>query len=100
MTRHARTALWWVLLSISSAATAQVAKVTSVEGTAMLERAGHTPRIVGEGEGIEQKDVITVSLRSHARLEFRDRTRITLRPNTVFRVGRIPTQSSPAWCSA
>lgn len=69
-----------------AAASAQVAKVLSVDGTSMVERAGQPPRILGAGETLEQKDVISVAADSHAVLEFRDQTRITLRPNTVFRI--------------
>jgi hypothetical protein len=93
---RARLALLLLLFAVCPPATAQVAKVMSIEGTAMLERAGYSPRIVGAGEGIEQKDVISVPLRSHALLEFRDKTRITLRPNTVFRVDTFVDTVQPS----
>lgn len=70
----------------SHPALAQVARVMGVQGTAMLERAGQSPRILGTGDGVEQRDVINVAKESNALIEFRDRTRVTLRPNTVFRV--------------
>lgn len=52
----------------------------------MVERSAQPGRILGAGEKLEQKDVINTAQASHAVLEFRDKTRITLRPNTVFRV--------------
>lgn len=67
-------------------ASAQVARVLRSDGVAMLERPGQPRRIVGVGEGLEQKDVISVGGESFTMLEFRDQTRITLRPNTVFRL--------------
>jgi hypothetical protein len=67
-------------------AAAQIGHVVSVQGTALVERAGQPGRILGAGERLEQKDVINVAQGSSAVLEFRDKTRITLRPKTVFRV--------------
>jgi hypothetical protein len=67
-------------------ASAQIAKVMSVQGTAMLERAGQRPRILGTGDGLEQRDTVNVGKESNALLEFRDRTRVTLRPNSIFRI--------------
>lgn len=67
-------------------ASAQIGTVVSVQGTALVERAGKPARILGAGEALEQKDVINVAQASHAVLEFRDKSRITLRPNTIFRV--------------
>ena len=73
-------------LAVSFAAPAQIAKIMSVQGTAMLERAGQKPRILGVGDAVDQKDTISIAQQSNALLEFNDQTRITLRPNTVFRV--------------
>lgn len=67
-------------------ALAQVARVLSVQGTVAVERGGQAPRILGTGDGLEQKDVVSVAQSSHGIVEFRDKTRVTLRPNTIFRV--------------
>ena len=72
--------------SITPLAHAQIGHVVSVKGTAMVERAAQPGRILGAGEKLDEKDVINTAQASHAVLEFRDKTRITLRPNTVFRV--------------
>jgi hypothetical protein len=71
---------------VAPAALAQVGHVVSVQGTAVVERVGQPPRILGPGEKLEQKDVINVAQNSHAVIEFRDRTRVTLRPKTIFRL--------------
>lgn len=65
---------------------AQVAKVLRSDGVAMLERSGQPRRILGVGEELAQKDIVSVGGDSSTMLEFRDQTRITLRPNTVFRL--------------
>jgi hypothetical protein len=90
MRQRTSSCLRWSLLVLAAVAPqivyAQVARVMSVQGTAMLERAGQSPRILGTGDGVEQRDVINIANQSNALIEFRDRTRVTLRPNTVFRV--------------
>lgn len=75
---------------------ADVGTVVSVQGTALVERAGKPARILGSGEALEQKDVINVAQGSHAVLEFTDKTRVTLRPNTVFRVESYSAAQGPA----
>jgi len=70
----------------SVAAQAQVARVLDSQGTALVERSGQPPRLLGRGEALNELDVISVARDSWAILEFRDQTRITLRPNTVFRL--------------
>lgn len=79
-----------------AAAQTQVGTVVSVSGTALVERAGKPARILGVGEALEQKDVINVAQGSHAVLEFTDKTRVTLRPNTVFRVESYSAAQGPA----
>ena len=75
-----------LLLAMPPAALAQVGRVVGVQGTAVLERAGQATRILGANDTLEQRDVISVAQNSNGVLEFRDRTRVTLRPNTIFRV--------------
>lgn len=73
-------------IAASGVASAQVARVLRSDGVAMLERSGQPRRILGVGEELAQKDVVSVGGDSSTMLEFRDQTRITLRPNTVFRL--------------
>jgi hypothetical protein len=79
------TALACALLT-SAAAQAQVARVIEARGAAMVERAGQPPRLLGAGERLDARDTVSVAPDSWAILEFTDQTRITLRPNTVFRI--------------
>jgi hypothetical protein len=88
-------AVLWAGL-VPGIATAQIAKVMSVQGIAMLERGGQSPRILGTGDGVEQRDTINVGKESNALLEFRDRTRVTLRPNTIFRINMYSDNEKPA----
>ncbi len=95
--RHITCVILAVLASAwASFARAEVGQVVSVQGTALVERAGKPARILGAGENLEQKDVINVAQASHAVLEFTDKTRITLRPNTVFRVESYSAAQGPA----
>lgn len=75
-----------VLMVWSGTAAAQVARVLDTKGTALVERSGQVPRLLGAGEQLSERDVIKVARDSWAILEFNDQTRITLRPNTVFRL--------------
>jgi hypothetical protein len=92
-------AFWAALFAAAAmapgAALSQVARVMSVQGTAMLERTGQSPRILGVGESLEQRDTINVGRASNALLEFRDRTRVTLRPNSIFRINRYSDNERP-----
>ena len=74
------------LMVWSGTAAAQVARVLDIKGTALVERSGQVPRLLGAGEQLGERDVINVARDSWAILEFNDQTRITLRPNTVFRL--------------
>ena len=75
-----------ISLLIPITASAQAARVVDVRGTSMVERAGVAPRILGVGEKLDARDSISVARDSWTILEFSDQTRITLRPNTVFRL--------------
>ncbi|HYC48524.1 MAG TPA: FecR domain-containing protein [Burkholderiales bacterium] len=91
--RKAGMGLVFALLLLASLAQAQVGHVVNVTGSALVERDGRPARILGAGEPLEQKDVINVAHKSHAVLEFLDRTRITLRPSTIFRVESYSAKS-------
>jgi hypothetical protein len=75
-----------LLFALSAAAQAQAARVLDSQGTTLVERSGQPPRLLGRGEALSERDVISVARDSWAILEFNDQTRITLRPNTVFRL--------------
>ena len=67
-------------------AKAPMARVLRIDGAAMVDHVGEKRRILGLGEALEEQAVVTVAKESFVMLEFRDQSRVTLRPNTVFRV--------------
>lgn len=73
-------------LAAASLAQGQVARVIEIRGAAMVERTGLLPRLLGTGENLDQRDTIRVARDSWTVIEFNDQTRITLRPDTVFRI--------------
>lgn len=75
------------------AAHAQVARVLRIDGAAMVDHVGQQRRFLGVGEQLQEQAVITVAKESFVMLEFRDETRVTLRPNTVFRVEAFADQA-------
>lgn len=72
---------------------AQVAKVLRIDGAAMVDRVGQQRRFLGVGEQLSEGAVVTVAKESFVMLEFRDESRVTLRPNTVFRVEAYADQA-------
>jgi len=76
----------YALLIAASPATAQVGKVIDTRGASIVERQGQSPRLLGAGEDLAERDVIRVSRDGYTMLRLHDNTRVTLRPNTVFRV--------------
>lgn len=75
-----------LLLPQSALAQQPAANVLRIDGVAMVERGGALKRFLALGEPLQEKDSISVAGDSHVMLEFRDQTRITLRPNTIFRL--------------
>ncbi len=86
MTRGKKALVLVLLALVAMPVQAQVARVLEARGASVVERAGQPPRILGVGEKLDRLDVIRVARDSHAILEFNDRSRVTLRPNTVFRI--------------
>lgn len=66
-----------------------IARVLSVEGVSVVQRSGAQPRILGAADNLAEQDVISVGPNSHAIIEFSDKTRVTLRPDTVFRMDAL-----------
>lgn len=66
-----------------------MAKVLSVEGVSVVQRPGARPRILGAADKLAEQDVISVVPKSHAIIEFSDKTQITFRPGTIFRMDAL-----------
>lgn len=77
-----------LLLALVSGAAqaADAASVLSVNGASTVQRTGSAARILGAGDTLTARDVISVGADSYTMLEFSDQTRVTLRPGTVFRI--------------
>lgn len=84
--RNKHAILLALLVFAAAPAHAQVARVLEVKGTTLIERAGQPPRILGANDPLDAQQVVTVARDSHAILEFADKSRVTLRPGTVFRI--------------
>lgn len=84
--RNKNAILLALLVFAAAPAHAQVARVLEVKGTTLVERAGQPPRILGANDLLDAQQVVTVARDSHAVIEFSDKTRVTLRPGTIFRV--------------
>ena len=69
-----------------SAGAAQAGKVLAVRGATTVQAADGSARILGRGEAIEVGDVLSTGRKSFAILSFSDGTKMTLRPQTVFKV--------------
>lgn len=86
-------ALWALLFSTPQAyAQTQVGQVLFANGAATASREGSI-RLMGNGTPLYEKDVLTTGRRSIAIIEFNDGTRMTIRPNSVFRVDQYSQKS-------
>lgn len=86
-------ALWALLFSTSQAyAQTQVGQVLFARGAATAS-GEDSIRLMGNGTPLYQKDLLTTGQRSMAIIELNDGTRMTIRPNSVFRVDQF-TQNS------
>lgn len=74
------------LMTAAAHAQAPVARVLETKGTTLVERSGQMPRLLGAGETLSERDTVNVARDSWAIIEFNDQTRVSLRPNTVFRL--------------
>lgn len=76
-------AAWGVSAFAQSAPTAWV---DQVRGAGLAQRAGETPRILGNGLPLQEGDVVTVAPDSAALVRLSDGTRMTVRPGTEFQL--------------
>ena len=75
---------------------AVVGKATFVRGLMTAQPASGDPRIVGSGESIGEHDVLRTGARSFAVLKLNDDSKITLRPNSVFKVDKFLNKQQTA----
>ena len=92
-TRTLATLLGLVLLlacvGAFAAAAEPVGEVTFVSGVVSSQREGTPARFLAKGDPLHEGDVISTSATGYTQISFKDGTRLTLRPNTVFAIDRL-----------
>ena len=73
-------------ITVSHVLAADPVHVLSINGIATVEHQGTAPRILGSGDNVAIEDLIRTGPDSYAVVRFADGRRMTLRPNTMFRV--------------
>jgi len=81
-----------VITSMSFAAV-EVGEVGYSRGVLTGKLEGEGARLMGKGQGISQGETLSTGKNSFAIIELNDGTRMTLRPNTVFRVEELNTNA-------
>jgi hypothetical protein len=75
-----------LLAMCATVSAAPAGKVVASRGAVTIQPAEGAARLVGRGDPIAVGDVLTTGKKSFSILEFNDGTRMSLRPNTVFKV--------------
>lgn len=84
------------MLPGTPAGAAVVGKATFVRGLMTAQPTTGDPRIVGSGESIGENDVLRTGARSFAVIKLNDDSKITLRPNSVFKVDKFLNKQKTA----
>lgn len=74
---------------VYAATSPEVGSVFFTRGPVTAQHADQGIRLIGKGDKLYQKDVLTTAKRSIAVIELLDGTRMTLRTNTVFRLDEV-----------
>jgi hypothetical protein len=64
-------------------------EVVFASGVATAQRSGEPARVLGRSDALHEGEVVSTGGKAFAVLQFRDGTRMTLRPNTVFGIERF-----------
>ena len=88
-------ALGFILLLFSGngLAAIEVGEVSYSRGVLTGQPEGASPRLMGKGQSISQVEILSTGKRSFAIIKLNDGTRMTLRPNTIFRVDQLNTNA-------
>ena len=78
--------------SLACLAAVEVGEVTFARGVVTGQIDGEQPRIVGKGVGLHNGETLNTGSRAFALLRFNDGTRMTLRPNTTFKIDKVDTR--------
>ena len=82
-----------LLVVTCSASAIEVGEVRYSRGVLTGQISGETVRIKGKGQIIDQGEVLSTGNNSFAIIKLNDGTRMTLRPNTVFKVDTLNTNA-------
>ena len=85
-TQHPCTILLLLLMMPWCAIAQTVGEVTVSRGANTAQQGDEAPRLLGKSAALSQGDVVTTGSKSFVVMKMNDGTRMTLRPNTVFKV--------------
>lgn len=71
---------------------AEVGEVTYARGVLTGQLDGEQPRLIGKGVGLHNGETLNTGSRGIALIELKDGTRMTLRPNTTFKIENVSTE--------
>lgn len=74
------------LACVVPAAAAPIGNVELLRGAGARQRAGEAPRVLGSGSAVEEGETLSTGANSFAVIRLNDGTRMTLRPNSSFKV--------------
>ncbi len=80
------------VLPSAQAFAGSVGQVDYTQGVLTGKIEGQSPRILGRGETLRAGEILQTSQRGFALIRLEDGTRMTLRPNTVFRIDNVNTE--------
>ncbi|MCP4391646.1 MAG: FecR domain-containing protein [Gammaproteobacteria bacterium] len=75
--------------SCASLAAVEVGEVTFARGVVTGQIDGEQPRIIGKGVGLHNGETLNTGSRAFALIRLNDGTRMTLRPNTTFKIENV-----------
>ena len=78
--------------SLTCLGAVEVGEVSFARGVVTGQIDGERPRIIGKGVGLHNGETVNTGSRAFALLRFNDGTRMTLRPNTTFKIERVDTR--------
>ena len=70
----------------------EVGEVTYSRGVLTGQLDGEEPRLIGKGVGLHNGEILNTGSRGFALIELNDGTRMTLRPNTTFKIDNVDTK--------
>ena len=79
-------------VSLASFAAIEVGKVTYSRGVLTGQVVGSGPRIIGKGVPLHNGETLNTGSRGFALIKLNDGTRMTLRPNTTFKIENVDTR--------